>query len=499
MPPMNFQPFEEPADSAGSLDFKKILSTLLERLWLIVLCLALGAVATVGYLARASRVYEATLVLKVDPNQLKMLDLPGFIQEDYRGPMLETKLKEIKQTVLSQSLLLRMVQTNKLASDSRFSSPLPDAPPNENRLASQLSQMIEVNIPKDNNLVVVTVGNRNPELAAQLANSLGSELILENSKSKEDLIRMVEVKLEELAQSLRKQSKAHEQEVQPYREQSASLVSQQADMAQGLRDIRQRLMEASLQRIRLEAEYTEVQKLGTNVDALLRLRFIDADPAVIAARTSLSQKQVMFDNLKQRYKEKHPKFIDAENELLGLKRMLSNDVLTAAQSVKVAIENSETTEQALQRQFDELKNNAQNLNQRLNESTNSVLVREIELQRTIYDKVMQRLKEASVTGDLFYNPITVFEMAEVPLSPAKPDQIKTAVIGLLGSLVLGITLALALGLVDTSLKSLEDTERSLNLPVLSTIPRIRELTSAQSQIVMDAAGAASAAESFRSL
>jgi Mrp family chromosome partitioning ATPase len=258
-------------------------------------------------------------------------------------------------------------------------------------------------------------------------------------------------------------------------------------------------MESSLQRIRLEADYSEVQRLGTNVDVLLRLPSISADPAVIAARTILSQKQIAFDNLKQRYKEKHYKYIEAQNELRGLERMLSNDVLAAAQNIKTAIASAKATEQALHKQFDEQQNAARELSSKLNESTNNFLAREIELERTIHDKVMQRLKEAAVTSDLFYNPISVFQTAEVPLKPAKPDQIKAAAIGFLGSLALGIALALALGLVDTSLKSIEETEHFLNLPVLSTVPRVHTLASAQSQIVMDSVDATSGAESFRSL
>ena len=499
MLPKDFQPFEESTDSPASPDVKRILSTLFERLWVIGLCVALGAVGTIAYLARAPRIYEASTVIKVDPNQPRILDLPGIIQEDYRGPMLEPKLKEIKQTLLSRTLLVSVVETNKLATDPRFLSPLPDTPPDKSRLAVRLSRMIDVALPKDNGLITVTVGSQNPELAAQLANSLASELIRQNTESKEELLNKVEAKLREMAQSLRKEREAQEQVLQPYREKSASLASQHEDMVLELREANQKLTEASFRRLRLEADYSEVQKLGTNVDALLRLPSISADPGVIAARTGLSQKQLAFDNLKRRYKSKHPKYIEAENETAGAARMLATAVLDASQSVQSAIESSKTTEQALQKQFDDLQNAARNVNMKLNESTNNFLTREIELERTIHDKVVQRLKEASLTSDLFYHPITVFQAAEVPLRPSKPNQIKISVAGILGSFILGVVLVLALGLVDTSLKSLEETEQTMNLPVLSTIPRIRSLAPGRSQIVMNEVGVASGAESFRCL
>jgi Mrp family chromosome partitioning ATPase len=127
------------------------------------------------------------------------------------------------------------------------------------------------------------------------------------------------------------------------------------------------------------------------------------------------------------------------------------------------------------------------------------MVRELDLQRSIHDRVMQRVKEATLTGDLMHNPLIIGQRAEVPGTPSKPAKVKISVLGLMAGLMCGVGLALALGFVDTSLKSLEDTERFLNFPVLSAVPRIADLETATSQIIMNDEDNFAGAEAFRSL
>jgi Mrp family chromosome partitioning ATPase len=112
---------------------------------------------------------------------------------------------------------------------------------------------------------------------------------------------------------------------------------------------------------------------------------------------------------------------------------------------------------------------------------------------------MQRVKEATISADLFNNPLKVEAVARLPFSPSKPNKLLVIGLGIFAGLACGAGLALALGFVDTSLKSLEETEQFLNFPALSAVPRLPELEGESSQIIMNDEANFAGAEAFRSL
>jgi len=86
--------------------------------------------------------------------------------------------------------------------------------------------------------------------------------------------------------------------------------------------------------------------------------------------------------------------------------------------------------------------------------------------------------------------------ATVPEYPAKPEKLKISLLGLFAGLTLGVMLALLLNGTDWTLKSVDQTEEYLSLPVVSAIPRLRGAV--VNKLVM-ADAQCSEAESFRTL
>jgi capsular exopolysaccharide synthesis family protein len=69
----------------------------------------------------------------------------------------------------------------------------------------------------------------------------------------------------------------------------------------------------------------------------------------------------------------------------------------------------------------------------------------------------------------------------------------------MGGLFLGVLIVLALGFVDTSIKTVDEAESLLRLPVLCTVPQMREVKKAGSPLVVLEQARSAGAESFRTL
>ena len=103
----------------------------------------------------------------------------------------------------------------------------------------------------------------------------------------------------------------------------------------------------------------------------------------------------------------------------------------------------------------------------------SILKREVDTNRTLYDGLLQRLKEVGVAGGVGSNNISVVDKAKVPLVPFKPHLSKNLSMGLAIGLLVGLMVAWLLEYFDDSIRFADDVERETGAAVLGVIPRLK--------------------------
>src|SRR5205085_928338 len=98
------------------------------------------------------------------------------------------------------------------------------------------------------------------------------------------------------------------------------------------------------------------------------------------------------------------------------------------------------------------------------------LKRDADSNRQLYQSLLQRLKEASVTAGLRSNTIRVVDVARIPIIPPKPDGPRNIPLGFLLGLAGGIGLAFLQESLDTTIANLDELTTITALPALGTIP-----------------------------
>ena len=143
----------------------------------------------------------------------------------------------------------------------------------------------------------------------------------------------------------------------------------------------------------------------------------------------------------------------------------------------------------------------------------SLLKRESDTNQQLYDNLLQRLKDATVSAGLRATNIHVIDPAKPPRGPVRPQKLLNTFIGLMVGLVLGLALAFVKEAVDTSIKSVDEAERLANAPALAVIPLARDShrrhtpslpgtggrTTATNGLVLLSHPSSPVAESFRTL
>lgn len=97
--------------------------------------------------------------------------------------------------------------------------------------------------------------------------------------------------------------------------------------------------------------------------------------------------------------------------------------------------------------------------------------RELEELENLVLKLKERYAEEKSGLDLVKSPATIYAKAEPEPKPAKPNILLNLALGGVLGLMLGVGLAFGLESLDTTVRSIDDVERFLGVPVLAVIPR----------------------------
>ncbi len=495
--PPDPRPRDIPSTSQDQIDFRKLYYTLRERLWVIILCLLVAAMGTTTYLLRAPKIYASKLVLQVEQEEQKILNIQRVQQED---PQSLEFLKTVEQTFESRSLFERVLDTNNLATDPRFLKIDDGAPrPTREKLVTRLSKMVDAKLRKGTRLIDVKVEHTSPEMAALIANSLLTEFLGQNFEQNASTADTAYNFLRNEEKRLKVKLEQSERAMQEYKEQtkSVSLEDRQNVVVEKLKELNQKVTEAKSLRILHETSYNQALQFSNNPAALLFLPAVANDPTVTDIRGNVGRLESDLANLRQRYKEKHPKYIQTASQLVEWKNTLTNAVLNVPQVVRSLYESARTGEAALETALREQEVVALELsNQALHYSS---LAREVDSDRALYEAVLNRIKETALTKEIKPGKVRVIQHAEVPELPAKPEKLRVILLGLLAGLGSGLLLALFLNSLDRSLKTVDQTEEYLGIPVLSAIPKFASVAGDQRKLINAEDAESGEAEAFRTL
>ncbi len=482
--------------SHDRIDFRAIFHLALEKAWLIALCFLLAAAGTATYLLRSPKVYAARCVLQVEQEEAKILNIQRVQQEELQS--LES-LKTVEQTLQNSALLGRVLDVHKLANDPRFAVLSDQAPPSRETLIRRLSAMVEVRLRKGTRLIDIKVEHTNPALAELVANSIVHEFLRNNHEHNSSAAEGATVFLSKEATELKRKLEASEHSLQAFKEQMqiSSLDERNQVVLEKLKELGTRVTEAKSQRIVAETAWKQVTALSNDVSALLVVPAVANDSSVNETRSSIARLESELANLRQRYKELHPKLIQTQSQLAEWKSNLERAVRSVPQRIRSGYESASAAEQALEQALREQETVALDLN-KLSVRYN-VLARDVESDRTLYQSVLNRIKETSVTKDLKPSNIRVVQEATVPERPVKPERNRTILAGFVAALATSIFLIFLLDACDRSLKTVDQTEEYLALPVLGTVPKFSGTSGDQRKLLDGDDAECAEAESFRTL
>jgi succinoglycan biosynthesis transport protein ExoP len=482
-------------ESFGS-DFRAALVLLREKVWLIILCVLLAGIAGGIYIIVSPNIYRAQAIIRVEQEGQKLLKNDTAEAQDFKA---EEFPKTIEQSLTSPELLLGLIERNNLNTDPVFLPGL-KRPVSDVKMAEELAKHISAQVRRGTRLIDIKVEDRSPVMAQKIADLLIKEFFYQNFRRHMEGSELASNFLLEKADRLKAKLAKSEEALQTYKEehQAGALGEKENTVVEKLSVLNRMVAEAKATRLKLEADYGQMKKLGNSHPAgLLAIQSVANSPGIIDLEKTITGKEMELVALKKWYGQKHPNYVAVVSEIEELKAGLDRKILEAAEEVTSAYDSAATTEKKMEEALQQQQNAALKLGKMA--ISYNVLRQEVDSDRALYESVLTRLKETDATKDVSQDTIQVVSHPLLPERPVAPHKLRILLLSIFGGLTLGCGLSLLSRTLDRSFRTPDEAERRLGVPALADIPKALKMNSDDDCLVLVKQPGSAAAESFRSL
>jgi polysaccharide biosynthesis transport protein len=164
----------------------------------------------------------------------------------------------------------------------------------------------------------------------------------------------------------------------------------------------------------------------------------------------------------------YPKVTQLDSQLKEIDRQLQTETSKAVDHLKGQYQAALQRETMLRGSFDKQKQEANKLNESAIEY--SILKRDLDSNRTLYEGLLEKLKEAGVTAGLRSNNFRIIDAARVPTAPSEPNIPRNLSFALVLGVISGVGLAFLLENMDNTVRTPEQAQSISGLPSLGMIP-----------------------------
>lgn len=458
------------------------LLTLRKRKWIVLTCVFLGLVYGVVRAITTPKTYVTYGEIQVSPgaaNEYRIGNGPSGPQD------LGTRLQTEVAILQSDSLLLKVAQELKLEDNPVFLGPNskvthvdPSDPAVQDWMIGFLRGGLSVERVPKTQLISIGFTSLSPQLSARVVNTLINDYIERSFQTRYAATQRVSQWLSTQLNDL-KQSVEASQEKLIGLQKKLGVLGMTGDQSHNLNldtldELSKAAADAKIRRIVAEAQYRMLSSMNPDL--------IDGSPSVIGSgaasllatlRNGQASLQTDYAKLAAQFGPNYPAVKQLKAQMAQNQKTIDKEQSRVLAQSHNAFQAAAVNEQMTRQVLDQEE--AKDYQKRDAMVQFVLLQREFDSNRTLYDGLRRRLREAGIEAGLASSEIDVVDFARKPLYPSGMRRSSRVLIGLMFGLFGGVALAFFFDSLDTSLRSVHDIETISELPSLAVIPRARKL------------------------
>ncbi|MEI6070781.1 MAG: polysaccharide biosynthesis tyrosine autokinase [Verrucomicrobiae bacterium] len=450
------------------LDYWRVIRVRLPLIILVFLLVVITAAVVTHFMPKQ---YQSTVTMQVKQNDtlMKVFDRQSGMGFDPR--FLTTQFEIIQR----KEMLYPVIDT--LGLEQRWKGEF--GLTGKEQTFFRLRNMIDIREIRNTELIQISVMSTDPKEAAEIANRIADEY---QKKRIEDQQMMVARSLTQLQDEVAKQRK----KVEDLRNEAARIRVEDKiqdlnpDSVQDPRDAANDVLlaveqQVSTERLRvsaLRAKYDQITKL-TDDQVMRSITTLEIQDPTISQVLPLYQQCSSEEArmLQSGLGINHPQVKSLRAKMAVMDKQLGEQIKSLRTSLGANIQIAENSLRQLETRLTESQASQQTSKSR---SAGYFQAKNAYIQaKNVLEAAEMRLTTETMERTMPQNPATIWERAEASPAnaPARPRVVLNLLLGVVVGIVFGLGLAFFIEYLDTSVKTMEDVESYLQVPVLAVIPK----------------------------
>lgn len=455
-----------------------------ERAWYIALVFTLIFSAATIFTFTRTPLYQSVASVQVFRRDQVVMQVQSVGDNEIRSAEdLNTQVKVLESFAIIQRVADRLTGEDLKAFLAPYRKDSAEVPVTPAEVIFKNRKIVPVRLS-----LVLQVQYSHPDkfIAAKIANLFIDEYIAYNSRLRiEDSMKAVD-DLKERAEQQKKKVEELAINLQAYREKNkmVSLDKGKDIVTEKLKALNAYVTQTTSRLNEAEIRWRQVQERKATPALLLDLPFVSSQSLITQLVQQVSAQKIVLSQLREQYRDKHPKMIEAVNSLAQTERELSRAIESTAAMFEADFQTAKRNDDEARANL--VRQEAESLETDRFAVEYSNLERDLGINEHLLNNILGRMRETSMSSTIETQSARVVDRAAPALKPYSPNIPLNLALGFLGGLALGTAFAFFVAYIDDRVKSSFDIESVVGLPLVGIVPEIKRLEQPEkAQIVVN--------------
>lgn len=331
-------------------------------------------------------------------------------------------------------------------------------------LGSVLLKKLSAAPERESNVISISFSSPDPAFASAIANAFAEAYLETNVDLKTEPARQYAEWFRSQGTTLRDNLEKAQARLSEYQQRNGIVITDER-----LDSENARLNELSSQLTLVETQTGDAQSKGQSGNAAGSLPEITTNAVIMSLKSDINRLEAKLEE--SNIGVNHPQYQRIQAEIDRLRQQLAAETRHLSSGFTTSVSVGKNKEENLKRLIAAQKEKLLQLRHERDQA--AVLLRDVESAQRAYDAVSARLTQTRLESLSTQTNIAVLTPATPPLQPAAPKPVLYTLVATIVGILLGICAAFAKEILDRRVRTSDDLELALDIPVLATIEHAR--------------------------